>query len=467
MSDNDDLPLQDQPEKALAIAVKEPTSDAEKRPGSTQQLQSSTFPARITAGLNSARALWSKPIAVPISNPIIPVEEVEESDPPRDIARDIAKWTLRRDIPLAFLAWAAVIFLLFWLASQVVQTILVLVIASLLAYALVPLVSMLERFMPRLLAVIIVYVVVLAGIGTLLYFVISNAIVQISSLTGTIKTFMTPTQPGQLTPFEQFLQPLGITSQQIGNLQNQLIAQLGGIVSGILPLLTGIAGAAVDVFLVIILSIYLLFEGPKVTAWIQRGMPRSQRGRTRFLVRTLQRVIGGYIRGQIVMSSLIGVLVGVGMLVAGVPYALLLGVLAFILEFIPTLGTLTSGLICVLLALTRGWLVALIVLAYFVLVHIFEGDIVGPRIIGKAVGLSPMVSMIALVAASELFGIPGALFASPVAGILQALIITLWSEWREAHPEEFQDMKQQVGQVIQENTADHQLSTEAKDKLLS
>jgi len=467
MSDHDDLPLRKQPEKAGAGAVKEPASDTEKRLSSAQQSQPYTFPARLSAGLHSARALWSKPIAVPVSSPIVPVGEVEDSAPPRDITRDIAKWTLRRDIPLAVLAWAAVIFLLLWLASQVVQTILVLVIAGLLAYALVPLVSLLERVMPRLLAVLIVYVVVLAGIGTLLYFVVSNAIVQISSLTGSIKTFVTPTHPGQLTPLEQILEPLGITTQQITTWQNQLIAQLGGLVSGILPLLTGVAGAALDVFLVIILSIYLLFEGPKVTRWLQRGMPRSQRGRTRFLVRTLQRVIGGYIRGQIVMSSLIGVLVGVGMLVAGVPYALLLGVLAFILEFIPTLGTLTSGVICVLLALTKGWLVALIVLAYFVLVHIFEGDIVGPRIIGKAVGLSPMVSMIALVAASELFGIPGALFASPVAGILQALIITLWSEWRESHPEEFQDMKQQVGQVVAENTADHPLTPESKEKLLS
>ncbi|HET8842765.1 MAG TPA: AI-2E family transporter [Ktedonobacteraceae bacterium] len=91
------------------------------------------------------------------------------------------------------------------------------------------------------------------------------------------------------------------------------------------------------------------------------------------------------------MSTLIGVLVGVGLLTIGIPYTLLLGVLAFFLEFIPTLGTLTSGAICVLVALSRGWMIALIVLVYFIVVRIFEGDVVGPRIVGKAVGLHPVV----------------------------------------------------------------------------
>src|SRR5438105_4486058 len=112
-------------------------------------------------------------------------------------------------------------------------------------------------------------------------------------------------------------------------------------------------------------------------------MPHRQRSRVRFFLSTLQRIVGGYIRGQLLLCSLIGVLVGIGMTVLGVPYALLLGVLAFVLEFIPVLGTLVSGAICVLLALTKGWLIAVIVLIYFIVVHIIEGDVVGPRLVGK------------------------------------------------------------------------------------
>src|SRR5947208_8441273 len=175
-------------------------------------------------------------------------------------------------------------------------------------------------------------------------------------------------------------------------------------------------------------------------------MPDQQQGRMRFLLDTLQRVVGGYIRGQVLLCGLVGVLVGVGMQVIGVPFALLLGVLAFVLEFVPVLGTLVSGTICVLLALTKGWVIALIVLVYFVVVHVLEGDVVGPRIVGKAIGLNPVVSLAALIAGAELFGITGALFASPVAGVLQALLAAIWVEWRATHPNEFPSANDDVAE---------------------
>ena len=157
---------------------------------------------------------------------------------------------------------------------------------------------------------------------------------------------------------------------------------------------------------------------------------------------------GGYIRGQVLLSVLIGVLVGGGLTVFHVPYALLLGVLAFILEFIPILGTLVSGLICTLVALTQGWVIALGVLIYFIVVHVLEGDIIGPRIVGKAVGLHPIVSIAALIAGAELFGVVGALFASPLAGVLQAFLIALWIHWRESRPEAFEEAQAKVADKV-------------------
>src|SRR6185312_17423471 len=127
-----------------------------------------------------------------------------------------------------------------------------------------------------------------------------------------------------------------------------------------------------------------------------------------------------------------------------------LGVLAFVLEFIPVLGTLTSGAICVLIALTQGWLIALLVLAYFIIVHIIEGDIVGPRIVGKAVGLHPAISIIALLAGAELFGIWGAVLASPIAGVLQALLVAIYRDWRSTHPDQFPTTKSTAEEVATE-----------------
>jgi predicted PurR-regulated permease PerM len=90
------------------------------------------------------------------------------------------------------------------------------------------------------------------------------------------------------------------------------------------------------------------------------------------------------------------------------------------------------------------------VLAYFVFVHIIEGDVVGPRIVGKAVGLHPAVSLIALIAGAELFGIWGAVLASPIAGVLQALLTAIYQNWRETHPDQFPSSKSTAEEVAAE-----------------
>jgi len=168
-----------------------------------------------------------------------------------------------------------------------------------------------------------------------------------------------------------------------------------------------------------------------------------------------------WLAGQVLLCGLLGLMVGVGMAIIGVPYALLLGVLAFVLGFIPVLGMLISGALRVLLAVPQGWLIAVIVLVYFVVVHVIESDIVGPRIVGHSIGLHPVVSLAALIAGAELFGIGGALFASPVAGVIQALLVAIWLEWRATHPHQFQspqDDNAEAGASLMDTPRDSELT---------
>jgi predicted PurR-regulated permease PerM len=156
------------------------------------------------------------------------------------------------------------------------------------------------------------------------------------------------------------------------------------------------------------------------------------------LVAVVNRVVGGYIRGVLTLAVLIGVLVGAGLAVLGVPYAVLLGVLAFFMEFIPVLGVFISGAAALIIAAVHFQDVArpLIVLAYFVFVHVIEGDVIGPRIMGKAVGIHPATGLVALVAGTEVWGIWGALFAAPLAGLLQSVLVAAWIELRGGQPED-------------------------------
>lgn len=387
-----------------------------------------------------------------------PVHEEEEGE---DVVVEAARWSRRRDIPLAIIAWAFVAYLFLWAIGHVGKTILVLVIAALLAYALAPAVGLFQRFMPRVVSVLIVYLIVLGGIGTLLFFVVSTAVQQVNSLAHNINDLL---RSGQLDPF---FKRLGI-ADPVGTLLNEVGRQAQGAAGNVVPVLSGVLDTIVDVILVAVLSIYFLIDGSRVMNWLRWNTPRRQRGRMRFAMDTLQRVVGGYIRGQLLLCSIIGVLVGGGMAVMQIPYALLLGVLAFILEFIPILGTLASGAICVLLALTKGWFWAVLVLVYFIIVHILEGDIIGPRVVGKAVGLHPIVAMAALIAGAELFGVWGALFGSPVAGIIQALLIAIWVEWRELHPQEFQYAKRKAADLaVGDPSHEAELPRDPTGRLLS
>ncbi len=364
-------------------------------------------------------------------------------------AQHAVQWARRRDIPIAILAWLVLGGLIIWAGSYIIGSILVVLVAALLAFALTPAVKLLQRIMPRLPAVIIVYLVVLSGISLLLYAIVRTTVDQVSGLAQNIQTFLTPTGQKQLAPIVQFASRFGISSSQLQGLAQGIEGQASGIATSALPFLGGVADFMLNVIIVAVLSIYLLLDGERAIKWLRTNAPIMQRERIHFFLDTLNRIIGGYIRGQLIMSSLVGLLVGIGMTILHVPYGVLLGVIAFVLEFVPVIGTILSGVLCVLLALSKGWLLALFVLIYFIVVHVLEGDILAPRIVGKAVGVHPAVSLFALLAGAELFGIWGAILGSPLAGLIQAGLITIWEDWRANHPEQFPE-EESAPEVIQQ-----------------
>src|SRR6266853_972964 len=361
-----------------------------------------------------------------------------------------AKWIRRVAIPLATLAWIGLAAVILWAASHIGRSLILLAIAALLAIALAPVVKLAARVMPRMLAILVVYLLVLIGLSIVLYFIFRTAIQQVSDLKGEVTHLLNPTAGSSPTPLELTLQSLGIDQAQIQDARQIVVSHLANLANDVVPLLRSIFNFILDFIVVAILSIYFLIDGARIMRWLRGNLPFQQR--TTFILDTFEHVVGGYIRGQFTLSFLIGLLVGVGMAILQVPHPVLLGVLAFFMAFIPVLGTFITAAACVLLALTQNsgwvfglthqsWVLAIIVLLYFLAVHSFESEIVGPRIVGNAVGLHPIIAISALIAGVELFGILGALFVAPVVGVLQAVIISFWKEWRVTHPEQFPAQK--------------------------
>ena len=352
-------------------------------------------------------------------------------------------WYRRLIILLTILAALVLTVMVFSGLSHIITSLLVVVIAAFIAYAIVPVVKAFHKVMPRPLAILLAYLIVLVIVGAVSYIVVSTAVYQISVLANNVGIWLRPNEKGQITLIVLLLK-VGLTQAQITALQQQIEGTLsnvaGSLAGGILPILGGVAGGLLNILLTIVISIYLLVDGAHAVELLRRAMPRSRRGQFSSTIEILQRVVGGYIRGQILLCTIIGIIVGVGLFIIQFPFAVLMGVLTFITEFIPVLGTIFAGTIAVLLALSQGgWIMAVEVLIFFVLVHLFEGYFLAPRLIGNAVKLNPAIMLIALTVGSELFGVFGAIFAAPTAGLLQAFFTVIWIQYRQTHEDEYLD----------------------------
>lgn len=345
-------------------------------------------------------------------------------------------WLRALVLPLVVLAWLALAVLLIWVLGHFTRTILIVVLAVVLAFGFTPLANLFRRWTSGPIAIGLAYLVGLSVVFGFGAYVIATTVQQIGILVSNLPTYAQQAQALQ-PDVEQLFTPLGVQPGWFGALEAQATGQVqafaGAIAGDLIPRIVDFFGTIVDVIVVLILSIYLCSNGARIAQWLKTETPQGQtRFRARALVIAVNRVVGGYVRGVLTLAVLVGVMVGVGLALLGVPYAVLMGVLAFFMEFVPVLGVLVSGAAAVAVALLSFHepIRPLIVLAYFVFVHIIEGDIVGPRIMGRAVGIHPATGLIALIAGTEVFGIWGALFAAPLAGLLQAIVVAAWAQFR-------------------------------------
>lgn len=349
-------------------------------------------------------------------------------------------WLRRLIIALTILAWMAIGAVILSLLGRVVGTLLLLVTAALLAYVIYPLVLLLQRIMPRFLAIVLVYLVVLSALSLLMYTMIASVIGQLASFVLFFQFLLTPQGQQQLQPFVEMFKNLGISPDQLRAFGEQIATQLQSLVAQVIPMLSGMINVLISVVVIAVLSIYLLLDGGRIVHWLRYKTPLAQRENINFLVSTVHQIIGGYVRGLFILATIAGGSTGIVLALLGVPYAALLAVVVFVFLFIPIIGGVISGALCILLSLPQGWVTALIVTIFVILLQqVLIGQILSPRILGDAVKIHPIVAILALFAGTELLGIGllGGFLAVPLAGIFQAFLVSFWNRWKETHPEQF------------------------------
>src|SRR2546425_4370767 len=198
------------------------------------------------------------------------------------------------------------------------------------------------------------------------------------------------------------------------------------VLGSVLGILTGTLGTLINVLLVVVISIYLLVEGRQLIASM-RKLFVGREDVYDFTLLAVGTTVGQYARGQLIMSLVMGTYTGVAMTVIGVPYAVVLGILTFFLEFLPLIGAPIGMGLAVLIALVfKGPFVGLLALVAAVGGHAIEAYILGPRVTGSATRIHPLVAMAALLIGAEMGGILGALFGVPVAALLNVFLGALY-----------------------------------------
>jgi predicted PurR-regulated permease PerM len=230
-----------------------------------------------------------------------------------------------------------------------------------------------------------------------------------------------------------YMQTLQNHNSQLGRLNAQfgiqrrlshLISSKGTVlIGGLLGAGALVLSAATSMLVVVVLTIYFLVGMPRIKLFLYRLAPQSRRPRVILIGDEIFTKVGGYVLGNFLTSVIAGLGTYIWMLVFGIPYPALLGLLVALLDLIPVIGSTIGGAIVTLVALTVSLPIAIATLAFYVGYRLAEDYLLVPRIMGRTVQVPAVVSVVAVLVGGALMGIIGALVAIPAAAALRLLLI--------------------------------------------
>lgn len=319
-----------------------------------------------------------------------------------------------------------------WFFYELLAILIPFLIAFIFSYLLNPLVTLIEKKFPRWAgALIVVFVLILIG-SLILSFLIPPFIEQASLLISSV-----PKRIEELSYFFNKnilpeLNRLGVVYPELQKfisteLPLKLQSLLNGIFNSILSLVSGfgiVFNQIINLVIIPVMTFYFLKDFGKILNTILNLFDSAQHDRILKFSRRLDKIFGNYIRGFMTVSLINGAIITIGLTLVGVPYALLLGLLSALLNFIPYFGVIISfviGFLVSLLSGISGFKLLLIPLVYFG-ENIIENSLITPKIIGERVGLHPLLILLALFVFGYFGGIIGMLISVPVSAFLISIV---------------------------------------------
>ncbi len=325
---------------------------------------------------------------------------------------------------LAVLAFAA-------LLVQIKAILIVFMVGLLLASAIEPIVNRLHaRGLGRGQSVLLVYGLLLVGVGGLLGLLVPTVIHELTLFFGTAPTlleewrtsvstsqsaFVRENGPFLIAEIERRFSRIDIPTEQALTLATYVPSLFGYLIQALISIVT-----------TLMVGFYWLTEKPTFKrVFLSFFVSEERRARALAVWDNIEIKLGGWIRGQLILMLIVGVVVSIGYSLIGVKFALLLGVLAGLCEMLPFFGPWISGTPAFLLALTQSWRHALLVALFIFVLQMIEGNIVVPRVMRGSVGLSPLLVVLAVLVGTTVIGPVGGALAIPLAAIIQVLVTDL------------------------------------------
>jgi len=320
----------------------------------------------------------------------------------------------------------AAIWMVTGLFGRIHATAIVIVFAILFSYVVYPPIKAIAgRGVPLLAAAILVYVVIaLLVVGAAAWLAPALA-AQVTALVHDFPRLVASAQaqianPAQSTLLQKLPAPARTAiAENAGKVGTAVSGIAGALGSNALGILTGTGTTIIDIFLVLVLTLMIVTDLAEIQTFSTRLVPRAYRPMMLSFMSDVDKVIGGFVRGQLLVAFGVAVLSTLAFLVIGVPYAVLVGLVAGILSIVPIVGPFIAIVPVVAIAFfTVGLGKTIVVFVVFAIIIAIQQNVL-PLVNARSVGVTPLVVFVALLIGSEAYGILGALLSIPVAGMLR------------------------------------------------
>jgi len=316
---------------------------------------------------------------------------------------------------------------LFYVLSELKWLFIYFSFALMLAYFFDPLYRyLIHKKVPKVLAIIIVFGIIIALLILIIFFLIPSVINQLNVLYKEIPNFIENYQNLILSikpQLSKFINPADVEILLKENLSELQKGILGFSQTIIIYLSNIVSSITFGIVIIPLILFYLMRDIVIFKENLYIFVSRENKKEFKEVLEEIDHIVSGFIRGRIIVCFIVGTLIGIGLYFLNLKFALIIGIVSGVFNFIPYLGPIVGVILALIFALGSPWWTLLMIVILFVLVNQLEAIYLNPNILGKGLGLHPLTVILSILICGQLLGILGVLVAVPLAAILKVLAI--------------------------------------------